>query len=178
MWISGIPLVFPFRQWGVEVLLLLLCWDFQRFRLGFQVRFIWQTLFTTFFAFLSFPHLSKLFSPEKVVLLFKSLLAGWPSLRFYFCLLGIFRFQRKEMYSSYLNLWEFILRIDLSAMWCLTYGASLCPGLAALGALCWALPSPSSFPVAPQAPPKEECRFQVCRKLANWTVYVAPESLQ
>lgn len=49
---------------------------------------------------------------------------------------------------------------SLPAMWCLTCAASLCPGLAAPGSLCWALPSPSSFPVAPQAPPKEECRFQ------------------
>lgn len=62
---------------------------------------------------------------------------------------------------------------SLTARWCLTRGASLCPGLAALGSLCWALPSPPSFPVAPQAPPKEECRFQVCRELAGRTVYVA-----
>ena len=62
---------------------------------------------------------------------------------------------------------------SLTARWCLIRGASLCPGLAALGSLCWALPSPPSFPVAPQAPPKEECRFQVCRELAGRTVYVA-----
>lgn len=54
-----------------------------------------------------------------------------------------------------------------SAMWRLTCAPSLCPGLAAPGALCWALPSPSSFPVAPQAPPKEECGFQVCKNLAS-----------
>lgn len=61
--------------------------------------------------------------------------------------------------GSYLDL--------LTVRWYLTCGASLCPGLAALGSLCWALPSPPSFPVAPQAPPKEECRFQVCRTLAS-----------
>ena len=60
-----------------------------------------------------------------------------------------------------------LVLIWTSAVWCLTYAASLCPGLAALGALCGAVPAPSSFPVAPQAPPEEECRFQVCRKLAS-----------
>ena len=64
----------------------------------------------------------------------------------------------------------------LMTTWCLTCDASLCPGLATLGALCWALPSPSSFPVAPQAPPKEKCRFQVRSVLASCTIHVASVS--
>ena len=65
---------------------------------------------------------------------------------------------------------------SLMTTWCLTCDASLCPGLATLGTLCWALPSPSSFPVAPQAPPKEKCRFQVRRVLDSCTIYVASVS--
>lgn len=47
-------------------------------------------------------------------------------------------------------------------------GIALHPGLAALGTLRWALPSPPPFPVAPPAPSEEECRFQVCRTLFMW----------
>ena len=65
---------------------------------------------------------------------------------------------------------------SLMTTWCLTCDASLCPGLATVGTLWWALPSPSSFPVAPQAPPKEKCRFQVRRVLDSCTIYVASVS--
>lgn len=72
-----------------------------------------------------------------------------------------------SLYSAILHQSHWFRLGSLTATWYLTYAASLCPGLAALGTLRWALPSPSSFLVAPQAPPKEECRFQVRRKLAS-----------
>lgn len=92
--------------------LFLLCWDFQRFRLGFQVCFSWQTiLLFLFFSFLAFPWLLKLFSPEKVLLFFHKPFSRLAKFEILFLFIGIFRFYKKEMYSNYLNLSEFILRI-------------------------------------------------------------------
>lgn len=73
---------------------------------AFKFVFFGKPFWLLFFC-LSSPCLLKLSSPEKVALLFKSLLADWPSLRCYFCLLGKFKFQGKEKYCSYLTLWEF-----------------------------------------------------------------------
>lgn len=58
--------------------------------------------------------------------------------------------------------------VSVRLAWLLMNGIALHPGLAALGTLRWALPSPSPFPVAPPAPSEKECRFQVCRTLFMW----------
>ena len=111
VWISGIPVMLPFRHWGVEILLLLLCWDFQRFRLSFQVCFSWQTILLLFFFLSCFSSFSETIQSWKSSIVFQKLFSRLAKFEVLFLFIGIFRFQGKEINSNYLNLWKFILRI-------------------------------------------------------------------
>lgn len=83
---------------------------FQRFRLSFQVCFSWQTILLLFFFFFFAFSSSEAIQLRKVILLFKSLLAEWPNMKFLSVYYEFSGFKEKRVVRV-TTIYEFILWI-------------------------------------------------------------------